>query len=301
MLDSPVMPTRRTFLEAAALASAGAIAPMSHAAPPRYKMGLQLFTIRDAMARDVAGTLKRIAALGYQEVETYGFDPEGIGYYKMPARDFAQRLRDNGLTSPSGHYDLNRFATASDADLDRYVDRCIEGARLVGHHYITWPFLDEPLRPLDSFTRIVARFNRIGERIAAGGLQFAYHNHGFEFVEQNGRIPYDIVLHDTDPKLVKLQIDLYWLSHDSKQPPRYWFEKAKGRYEMWHVKDMHKVSRDYTELGNGTIDYPAIWPDAALSGMKHFFVEQGGNFARDSMQSVTDGAAYVKRYLLPPP
>ena len=114
-------------------------------------------------------------------------------------------------------------------------------------------------------------------------------------------MPYDIVLRDTDPKLVKLQLDLYWLSHDSKQPPRYWFDRAPGRYVMWHVKDMHKVSRDYTELGNGTIDYTRIWPDAGRSGMKHFFVEQGGNFAQSSMQSVEVCAAYVKRYLLSRP
>src|SRR6202008_3380567 len=98
-----------------------------------------------------------------------------------------------------------------------------------------------------------ARFNGIGERMAKGGVQFAYHNHGFEFVEQNGRVPYDVVLRETDPKLVKLQIDLYWLSHDSTRPPHYWFERAPGRYVMWHVKDMHKVSRDYTELGKGTL------------------------------------------------
>ena len=99
------MPTRRTFLQqAAALAAAPPLAPMRQASPPRYKMGLQLYTIRDAMARDVDGTLQRIAALGYQEVETYGFDPAALGYYKMPARDFAQRLRHHGLTTPSGHY-----------------------------------------------------------------------------------------------------------------------------------------------------------------------------------------------------
>jgi sugar phosphate isomerase/epimerase len=295
------MPTRRTFLQqAAALASSSTLARMSHAAAPPYKMGLQLFTVRDAMARDVDGTLKQIAALGYQEVETYGFAPEGPGYYRMPARDFAQRLRDHGLTSPSGHYDLNRFATASDDDLHRYVDSCIGGAKLLGQRYITWPFLEEPLRAIEPFSRIVARFNAIGERIAKGGLQFAYHNHGFEFVEQNGRVPYDVVLRETDPKLVKLQIDLYWLAHDSKQTPRHWFERAPGRYVMWHVKDMHKVSRDYTELGNGTIDYTKIWPDAAFSGMQHFFVEQGGNFAQSSMQSAADGAAYVKRHLLSP-
>ena len=272
---------------------------MSHTAPPRYKMGLQLYTIRDAMARDVAGTLKRIAALGYEEVETYGFEPDQLRYYEMPADEFAQRLRDCGLTSPSGHYDVNRFATASDADLDRYVDRCIEGARRLGQRYITWPMLDPALRPLDGFTRVVARLNRIGERVAQGGLQFAWHNQEFEFTEQNGRVPYDLILSDTDPELVKLQIDIYWLAHDSTQPARYWFERAPGRYVMWHVKDMHKVTRDYTELGNGSIDYTQIWPDAAFSGMQHFFVEQGGNFTRDSMESVAVCAAYVKRNLLP--
>jgi sugar phosphate isomerase/epimerase len=111
-------------------------------------------------------------------------------------------------------------------------------------------------------------------------------------------VPYDIILSETDPSLVKLQVDLYWLAHDSAQPAHAWFQRAPGRFVMWHVKDMHKVSRDYTELGNGTIDYTRIWPDTTLAGMEHFFVEQGGNFAHDPMRSIADGAAYVKRYLL---
>lgn len=142
------------------------------------------------------------------------------------------------------------------------------------------------------------RLNRVGERVGKAGLEFAYHNHGYEFVAQDGQVPYDYLLTHTDPSLVKLQVDLYWLAHDSPQPASYWFDRAPGRYVMWHVKDMHKVSRDYTELGNGTIDYTTIWPHAPRSGMKHFFVEQGGNFAKDPMQSVTDGAAYVKTFLL---
>jgi sugar phosphate isomerase/epimerase len=98
---------------------------------------------------------------------------------------------------------------------------------------------------------------------------------------------------------VKLQIDLYWLSFDTTDSPRSWFDRAPGRFEMWHVKDMHKVNRRYTELGNGSIDYTRIWPDAAMSGMKHFFVEQGGNFAVSPLQSAADGMAYVKKYLQP--
>ena len=292
------MTTRRAFARHAGLFASTALVAPDLLAQPRYKMGLQLFTIRDAMARDVADTLKRIAALGYQEVETYGFNPDTIAYYRLPAREFAQRLQDNGITSPSGHYDLNKFVTTSVDDLNRYVDRCVEGAHALGQAYITWPVIDAANRTIETFKLVAERLNGIGERLGKAGLQVAYHNHGYEFVEQDGQLPYDIILKNTDPKLVKLQVDLYWLAHDSKQPAHYWFERAPGRFVMWHVKDMHKVSRDYTELGNGTIDYTKIWPDIALSGMKHFFVEQGGNFAHDSMRSVADCAEYVKRYLL---
>jgi sugar phosphate isomerase/epimerase len=119
-----------------------------------------------------------------------------------------------------------------------------------------------------------------------------------EFVEHDGQIGYDIILKETDPALVKLQIDLYWIAHGSKFSPNYWFKRAPGRFVMWHVKDLHKVSRDYTELGNGTIDFTKIWPDTELAGMKHFFVEQGGNFTHDPFRSITDSAEYVKRVLL---
>ena len=289
---------RRAFLEKGAALTSAVFLRRGLQARPRYQMGLQLFTVRQPLAADLPGTLKRIADLGYREVETYGFAPAAVGYYNLPAREFAARLRDLGLSSPSGHYDLNRFAAASADDVHRYVDSCIAGANALGQSYITWPFLDPPSRPLEAFKAAVGRLNAVGDRIARAGLQFAYHNHGYEFVEQDGQIPYDILLANADPALVKLQIDLYWLAHDSKQPPSYWFAKAPGRYVMWHVKDMHKVSRDYTELGNGTIDYPKIWPEAERSGMRHFFVEQGGNFARDPMQSIADGAAYVKKFLL---
>ena len=291
------MVDRRTFLKSGVAAGAVALVPGAPQARQRYKMGLQLFTVRRPLAEDLDGTLKRIAALGYQELETYGFDPAATSYYKLPAAEFAGRLRDLGLTSPSGHYDLNRFASAAVDDLNRYVDACITGAKAVGHTYVTWPFLDPPSRPLDAFKAVVERLNHVGERVTKAGLQFAYHNHGYEFVEQQGEVPYDYLLKNTDPALVKLQVDLYWVAHDSSQPASYWFDRAPGRYVMWHVKDMHKVSRDYTELGNGSIDYTTLWPHTARSGMKHYFVEQGGNFTKDPMQSITDCAAYVKRYL----
>ncbi len=250
------------------------------------------------MAKDVDGTLKQVAAMGYEEFETYGFDPEGMRYYGLPAKEFAQLLRDLKLTTPSGHYDLNRFASASADDLNRYVDRCVEGAHALGQSYITWPLLDAGDRTIDKFKSVAARLNAIGERLKKAKLQVAYHNHDFEFVEQNGQIGYDVILKETDPALVKLQMDLYWIARGSKLTPNEWFKRAPGRFVMWHVKDMHKTSRDYTELGNGSIDFTRIWPDAGLAGLRHYFVEQGGNFTHDPLRSVADSADYVKRVLL---
>jgi sugar phosphate isomerase/epimerase len=296
------MLSRRDFLhQAGVLASASAITAASArpamAASP-FKMGLQLYTLRRELARDVEGTLQKAAAMGYQEVETYGFDPAGLRYYGLDAKAFAALLRAHGFTAPSGHYDLNKFVSAPVAELTAYVDRCIEGARIIGSRYITWPYLDEGDRTIEKFKVVADRLNVCGERVEKAGLGFAYHNHDFEFVEQNGQIGYDIILQRTDPALVKLQMDLYWIAHGSKLTPHQWFQKQPGRFVMWHVKDMHKVSRDYTELGNGTIDFTKIWPDTKLAGMEHFFVEQGSNFTHDAMRSVADSAEYVKRVLL---
>jgi sugar phosphate isomerase/epimerase len=292
------MISRRTFLQQTGAFASGALVLPVAQPRPRYKLGLQLYTLRAAMARDLDGTLKRVAEMGYEEFETYGFDPQGIGYYGLTAKAFGQRLRDLNLTTPSGHYDLNRYTSSSVDDLRRYVDRCIEGARALGQAYITWPLLDAGDRSIERFKVAAARLNAAGEQIKKAGLQLAYHNHDFEFVEQNGQIGYDIILKETDPALVKLQMDLYWIAHGSKQSPNEWFKRAPGRFVMWHVKDMHKTSRDYTEVGNGTIDFTRIWPDARLAGLQHFFVEQGGNFTHDPFRSVADSAEYVKRVLL---
>jgi len=289
---------RRTFLEqAGSLASAALVLPSMQ--KPRYKIGLQLFTVNRDMNRDPVASLQRVAQMGYEEVETYGINPEALTYYGLPAAEFAKRLTEHHLPTPSGHYDLQRFLNASADDLNRYVDRCVEGARVLGQRYIVWPYLEPGTRTLDTYKRVAGLLNAIGSRLAKSGVQVAYHNGGGEFIAQSGQFPYDIILRETDPKLVALQIDLYWHAHDTNAPPHALFTRAPGRFVMWHVKDMHKVSRDYTELGNGTIDYTKIWPDAAMSGMTHFFVEQGGNFAVNAMQSAADGMAYVKKYLMP--
>ena len=235
--------------------------------------------------------------MGYEEVETYGINPDALTYYGMPAVDFARALRDHNLPAPTGHYDFQNLLNAGDDAMNRYVDRVARARSSSGSSTSSGHIWSPTTRTLDTYKRVGRTAELIGARVSKAGLRVAYHNGGGEFVAQNGQYPYDIILKETDPALVKLQIDLYWFSFDTEQPPREWFKKAPGRFEMWHVKDMHKVNRRYTELGNGSIDYTRIWPDTAMSGMKHFFVEQGGNFAVDAMQSAADGIAYVKKYL----
>lgn len=293
------MVDRRTFLKQAGSLASGALVLPSMQKPQRYKIGLQLFTVNRDMNRDPIASLKRVVDMGYEEVETYGLDPKALTYYGLPAAELAQRLKDHNLPTPSGHYDLHRFLNASTDDLNRYVDRCAEGARILGQRYIVWPYIEPRLRTLDTFKQVAGLLNAIGVCLTKSGHHVAYHNNGGEFIAQGGQLPYDVILRETDPALVKLQIDLYWHAHDTDEPPHALFKRAPGRFVMWHVKDMHKVSRDYTEMGNGTIDYTRIWPDAAMSGMTHFFVEQGGNFAVDAMQSAADGIAYVRKYLQP--
>ncbi len=265
--------------------------------PRRYKLGLQLYTVRAAMRQDVDDTLKRVAGIGYEEVETYGFDPEAIRYYGLDAKAFAHRLQDLNLASPSGHYDLNQYVNTGIDQLTRYMDRCIQGAHALGQSYITWPLVNQDSRTIEKFKVVAERLNIAGEQARSAKLQLAYHNHDFEFIDQNGTRGYDIILKDTDPALVKLQMDLYWVARAS-QAPHDLFRRAPGRFVMWHVKDVHPVSGDYTEVGNGTIDFTKIWPDAELAGLKHFFVEQGGNFTHDPIRSITVSAEYVKRVLL---
>jgi sugar phosphate isomerase/epimerase len=141
------------------------------------------------------------------------------------------------------------------------------------------------------------KLNKIGEQVTKAGLGFAYHNHGFEFEDHDGANGFDILMSETDPSLVKLQIDMYWVMHSSSYTPEELIIKQPGRYVMWHIKDMDKVSRDYSELGNGSIDYLKLLPDPGISGLEYYFIEQGGNYAVNSMQSASASAAYFKKHL----
>ena len=137
----------------------------------------------------------------------------------------------------------------------------------------------------------------IGARVKKAGLGFAYHNHDFEFIDHGGENGYNIIMRETDPALVKLQLDLYWVAHSSKLTASELISKQPGRFVMWHIKYMDKISRDYSELGNGSIDFTVILPEASRAGLQYYYIEQGGNFAKNPIQSVTDSAIYFKKNL----
>ncbi len=296
---------RREFLSLSGKAGAAACLPFS-AFPlqesftrpePKFKMGYQLFSIRDEMAKDPLATLKALKAMGYEDFEHYGFDGEKGTYYGYKASEFKTILDDLGLSVSSGHYPFSDFLAQPLDNIRDYTSRCIEGALAVGSKYITWPWLAEDLRNADGFKRCAQFLNMMGQQIRAAGLVLAYHNHGYEFEDLGGTTGYDIITSETDERLVKLQLDMYWLARSSDYTPQEIIDKHRGRFVMWHIKDMHKETDDYTELGNGSIDYTQLLPDPKSSGLEYYYIEQGGNFTVDSMTSARVSAAYLKEHL----
>ena len=292
--------SRRNFLKQASFLSAAIMLPFTGFSIPEngsYKMGLQLFTIRDAMKRDPIGSLKIVASLGYKDLELYGYDGEKGSYYGYKASDFKHILDDLQLTASSGHYNFSDYFEQPIDQLKRYADQCIEGALALNKRYITWPWLHPDYRTLNNFKILSEKLNKLGEQVNDAGLGFAYHNHDFEFTDHSGETGYDIILRETDPTLVKLQMDLYWVMHSSKVSPAELIANQPGRYVMWHIKDMDKISRDYTELGNGSIDYVKLLSTIPTEGLEFYYLEQGGNFAENSMKSIADSADYFKQHL----
>ena len=264
---------------------------------PKYKIGLQLFSVRDAMAEDPKGTLIALKEMGYEDFETYGFDPETGTIYGYPVAAFKALLDELGLTVSSGHYGFAGLMEASPAEVSAYVEKCIAAAKTLESPYLTWPFVLEEYRNPAGFERLATLLNQIGQQVTEAGLGFAYHNHGYEFEDWEGTTGFDIILAKTNPQWVKLQLDMYWAVHSGRTPQEL-VAAQPGRFVMWHIKDMHKESRDYTEMGQGSIDYTSMLPDPKTSGLQYYYIEQGGNFALSSMESAKTSIRYVKENLL---
>jgi len=289
------MTTRRAFLTQASLFATGALLlPKLTSAKIDGKVGLQLYSLREQLPKDPKGVIAKIAEAGYKEVETYGYSKEH-GFFGLSSQEFSKVLKSNGLTTPSGHYGMDAlFAEGKFGELDE----AIEAAHLTGQQYVTIPYLNERFRKTGAdLKNVAAKVNLAAERTKRAGLKLAYHNHDFEFANIEGTSLYEVLLKETNPELVSLEMDLYWVVRSGQDPIK-WFEKYPGRFHMVHVKDMDKGQPELnTEVGKGSIDFKKIFAKAKLAGIKHYIVEQE-NFKIDPYESITESSRYLRNVLL---
>ena len=278
--------------------------------------GLQLYTLGDLMTTDPKGTLQKLAAIGYKEVESAG--SQKGNYYGYTPKEFAAMVKDAGMNWRSAHVGGAPFTmdqimkmakTAEDSariqkmaegfknrpkmlNLKENYQQLADDAAEGGLGYLVCAAI--PVSNLDEIKTAVDVFSKAGEACKKAGVQFAYHNHTSEFDEVEGHRPFDYILSNTDKDLVKMELDLAWATK-AKQDPVALFKMHPGRFPLWHVKDLDKNSQNPTEVGAGTIDFKRIFDNAKESGMKYFFVEQDG--APQPLQNVKNSYNYLNKLL----
>jgi sugar phosphate isomerase/epimerase len=297
LMYNPSM-NRRTFIESSLATAVLTSLPARTLAATHQisKVGLQLYTVRDAMKKDFSGTIARVASVGYKEVEF-------AGYFDHSPAEVRSIVDKNGLTAPSCHvsYDV----------VENSWPQTIEAAQVVGHTYIVCPWIDEKLRNSpDGWKKVAETFNQAGATSKKAGIQFGYHNHTFEFVPDSnigGKLPYDFLLENTDADLVKMEMDLCWISVTHHDPVAY-FTKYPGRFPLVHIKDVKELPKVapgkkdefvdtsfekevMTEPGSGVIDWKRILSYSDQAGIKHYFVEHDA--PADPFASITASYKYL--------
>ncbi|HYU53897.1 MAG TPA: sugar phosphate isomerase/epimerase [Gemmatimonadaceae bacterium] len=260
------MQTRRNFIATLGVAALGIVsrdaAAASEILAPRRKIkrvGLQLYTVRDLMKADLPGTIRQVAAIGYKEVEF-------AGYFGRTPAQIRDLLRRNDLSSPSTHLGFDSLESGWQKQLD--------DAKAIGHKWATIAWIpEEKRRTFDDWKRHAELFNRAAAQAKSAGLRFAYHNHDFELRSVDGQRPLDFLLSQTDPSLVDFEMDLYWVKFGGGDPLDF-FNRYPKRFPLVHVKDSAgPPDNKMVDVGQGTIDFPAIFAQGEKAGIKHYFVE----------------------------
>lgn len=291
--------SRREFLKAGSAALVGGSALLNgtelFAQTLRLPLAIQLYSVREQLPKDYAGTLKQIAALGYREVEA-------AGYFGHSVAEVKQAMQDAGLNLVSSHH--------PSGDLHKQFDEILAFNKELGVKYIicSSPTPKDPSRSkgnqltLDDWRWNADEFNKFGEKVTAAGLKFGYHNHIAEFHKTDGVVPYDVLMSRTDPAKVTMEMDCGWVIVGGGDPIAC-LRKYPTRIAMLHVKDFKKSSAPFSdtnrpkiaELGQGSIDYRPILQAAAKTGhVKHCFVEQEG-FDMPPMESLKFDADYMRK------
>jgi sugar phosphate isomerase/epimerase len=274
--------SRRNFLKVSATGALGVMvfSPYSFKTAPvnpkTFGIGLQLYTIRDAMAKDVRGSLKKVSDLGYKYLELASY-ANGKFYGYEPA-EIKKIVNDLGMEILSSHTQVEALGIT----LDNAKKMAEDNAKL-GVKYCIQPWVVEEARTtLSSFKKMAADWNKVGSIMKQHGIQFGYHNHNFEFTEVEGKIPYyDVFMVELDKDLVTMELDLFWATKAGQNPVEM-FKKYPGRFQLFHVKDMftkeapfYKPStNDFAPVGAGIINFKEILAAKAMAGMKYMFVEQ---------------------------
>ena len=276
--------TRRTFLATIGVAALGIASRNAEAAgavlAPRRKLkkvGLQLYTVRDMMKADLPGTLHKVAAIGYKEVEF-------AGYFGQTPAQIRVLLHRDGLTSPSTHVPIDI--------LEKDAPKAFADAKTIGHEWVTLPWLPEERRKTaDDWKRFATLFNQLGGQAKAAGLRFAYHNHNFELAPVDGTRPLDILLSGTDPSLVDFEMDLYWVVFAGGDPLDF-FNRYPKRFKLVHVKDSGgPPDNKMVDVGQGKIDFRAIFAESDKAGIKHYIVEH--DQPADPIASIRNSYKYL--------
>jgi sugar phosphate isomerase/epimerase len=297
--------SRRAFLQhsslaLAALACGGARAAQPKLGPLNRPIGIQLYTVRDAVAKDLAGTLQALSEIGYREVELAGIPT-------VPAEQYRSLLKEHGLAAPSMH--------AGMGDLQTSLQQRIDYAAAIGARYLVVSFpwtADSRFSKgggnalaagitLDDWKWNAERLNRIGELTKKANIQCGYHNHNMEFRSYDSVVAYDELLRQTDPALVTMQMDIAWVVTAGADPLSYLTRHA-SRISSLHVKDVRKgakiaadrIDSQTTEVGSGQVDWPKLFAAMKPEHIRHLFVEQE-NFDRPPLEAVKISFEYLSR------
>lgn len=294
------MTTRRSFIKSSAFISAGLfLAPSLLNNKKKSLVGLQLYTVRDAMQKNAVDTISKIAKIGFTSVE--GATYTGTqNFYGMAPKAFAEVLKDNGLIMPSCHYRLGEEKVNGEIVKGTMLhewDKAVDDAAAVGLKYMVCAYLSvDERKGLDHYKYVADQLNIAGEKCKKAGIQLCYHNHDFEFVQQDNQYPFDILL-GADKDLVKMEMDLYWVNKAGKDPIQL-FNDHPGRFPLLHLKDMDNTAQHaFTEVGNGVINFKEILKHSKKAGLQYFFVEQD-KCPGSPFDSITQSLKYIKKNLI---
>ncbi|WP_312176647.1 sugar phosphate isomerase/epimerase [Chryseobacterium sp.] len=253
-------------------------------------MAIQLYTVRDAMSANPEKTLERLATIGFTGLEIYAYNSTFFG--KTP-QEFHRILKNTGLRVISSHHITGNFNKGQGTLLYNW-EKSVEDLHFIGSEYMVCSYLFPQERNLEDYKKLPELLENSGKVTKEAGIQFAYHNHDFEFEKfDDNRNVYDFILENSSPELVKMELDLYWISKAGIDPLMY-FEKYPGRFPLWHVKDMKAGTKDFTEIGNGTIDFERIFKAGKQAGLQYWFLEQDSS-DKDIFESICISNEFIAK------